>query len=222
MKRTISSEAILLIAIFYNSLNLSFLIKSQFGISALSSVPVAFASAFTQYTQGTWNIIIQLITIVIMAIILKRFKLSYILSFFVVLVFGFCIDLNSLFLGQLPNDLVSRILYVILGFVGTGIGAGLFIVSELPILPFDLVVREFAKEKDSNFKTVRRHYDVFSIVISISVSLIFLSTFEGVGIATVLGVFYTGKIIQWTVDTVNHHFEVVPFTKLGVFLKKQS
>lgn len=221
-KKKFSRELALLIAIIYNSLNLNLLVKGSFGISPLSSVPLVFSKVFTQFTLGNWTIIIQLITILIMLLIVRRFKFGYLLSFLVAIIFGTFVDLWSILINPLPVTFALRIVYFILGFIGTGIGASFFVLCGLPIQPFDLFVREVSDATQTPLKKTRTIYDLVSVSISTLVSLTVLKKLEGVGIGTVFGVLFTGTIMHETSEFLNKRYYFDTVSKLGDFLHKIS
>lgn len=217
-KKKFSSELALLIAILYNSLNLSLLVKGNFGISTLSSVPVVFSKVYTQFTLGNWTIIIQTITLIIMLLFVRKFKLGYILSFAVALFFGYFVDMWTFFLAPLPITIGFRIIYFVLGLLGTGVGAALFVQCGLPIQPFDLFVREVSKATNTSIKKTRIIYDATSLTISLSVSLLMLNRLEAIGIGTILSVFLTGNIMHYVSEVLLSKFYFKPVSKAGEFL----
>lgn len=217
-KKHFSSELALLIAILYNSLNLSLLVKGNFGISTLSSVPVVFSKVFTNFTLGNWTIIIQSLTLVVMLFIVRKFKLGYLLSFVIALFFGFFVDMWTLFLTPLPVTIGFRIVYFIFGLTGTGIGAAFFVQCGLPIQPFDLFVREVSQSTQTSLKKTRMIYDATSLSISLTVSLLMLKRLEAIGLGTILSVFMTGNIMHHTSDILLNKYTFGPSTKIGSVL----
>lgn len=221
-KKKFSSELALLIAIVYNSLNLSLLVKGNFGISTLSSVPVVFSKVLPQFTLGNWTIMIQTLTLGIMLLFVRKFKLGYLLSFIIALFFGYFVDMWTFFLNPLPVTMAFRIVYFVLGLCGTGIGAAFFVQCGLPIQPFDLFVREVSKATNTSLKKTRMIYDATSLTISLSVSLFFLRRLEAIGIGTILSVFMTGNIMHFTSEKLLNKYTFKPVTKAGDFLYKIS
>ncbi len=217
-KKRFSSELALMIAILYNSLNLSLLVKGNFGISTLSSVPVVFSKVLTQFTLGQWTIIIQTITLIIMLLIVKKFKTGYLLSFVVALFFGYFVDIWTGLLTPLPITLGYRIVYFIIGLTGTGVGATFFVQCGLPIQPFDLFVREVSTATKTSLKKTRMIYDATSLAISLSTSLIVLRRLEAIGIGTLLSVFMTGNIMHYTSEALLKIYDFKPVTKFGEVL----
>lgn len=217
-KKYFSSELALLIAILYNSLNLSLLVKGNFGISTLSSVPVVFSKVFTNLTLGNWTIIIQTLTLGVMLLFVRRFKLGYLLSFVIALLFGYFVDMWTFLLTPLPVTIGFRIVYFVLGLTGTGIGAAFFVQCGLPIQPFDLFVREVSQSTNTSLKKTRMIYDAVSLSISLSVSLLVLKRLEAIGIGTILSVFMTGNIMHYTSNALLGKYTFKPSTKFGSFL----
>ncbi|WP_159648987.1 DUF6198 family protein [Erysipelothrix aquatica] len=221
-KKKFSGELALLIAIIYNSINLNLLVHGGFGISTLSSVPYVLSVAFPITSLGTWTIIIQSLTLLVMMVIARRFKIGYILSFFVAILFGYSVDLTAPLIALIPTSLPFRVLCLGVGLVGTAIGAAFFLLCKLPIQPFDLFVREVVDASNKSVHFVRMRYDGVSLTISLVVTLLFIKHLDGIGIGTVLGFLFTGKLSQIFVDFLTSRFEFTQFTKAGAFLEKIS
>ncbi len=58
-KPSLPGELLTITAMVFNSFAVSLLIKADFGISAISSVPYVLSVAFPVMTNGIWNALIQ-------------------------------------------------------------------------------------------------------------------------------------------------------------------
>ncbi|HEY8804214.1 MAG TPA: DUF6198 family protein [Clostridium sp.] len=92
-KKQFSFELALALGILLNSFCVSLMVKSNFGISTLFSVPLVLSDIFTQLSFGTWNFLIQSVSILILVIVTKKFKVGYLLSFGIAEVFCVLLDL---------------------------------------------------------------------------------------------------------------------------------
>ena len=158
-KKTLYGELALISAVLINSFALGFFVKASFGVSTLSSVPLVLSNINTKFTLGTWTIIVQVGVIIFMSLFTKKFRIGYLLSFVVSMIFGLCVDFGTFVLAPLPTDLVFRIIYFAIGLIAMPFGAALFLLCELPILPYDLFVRVIHDYTGKSIQFVRTIYD---------------------------------------------------------------
>lgn len=220
--KQLSSEMLFVIAMITNSFTLVLMVKSSFGVSTLSSVPLVFSNVFTSLSLGTWTILIQVLYIVLMVMYTRTLKYGYLGSFVVSIVFGVLVDAFTVLTTQWSTEVLFRILYFTVGIIGMGIGAAFFVLCNLPILPFDLIVRELSNYTKRSVKVVKRSLDVVSVIISISLSLLALGQIVGVGIGTIISIFLMGEIIQKVISFINGEYDVIPKTKIGKVLTSIS
>ena len=222
MKKNISGGLMLLLAVIFNSLNLALLVKARFGVSTLSSVPLTIHLVIPSISIGVWTTVVQIISILVVSLMIRKFKTGYLLSFLVAIAYGIGVDIFTQLLMNFPTTLSYRLVYLLVGFIGTAFGSALFIQCKLPILPFDLVVREIAKEQNKLVRKVRTSYDILSLSISVVLSLIILKKADSIGFVTVFGVLFMGRLAGYFADKLDTEFEVVQYTKLGTLLEKVS
>lgn len=213
-KKLFPCEIALIVALVINSINLCLLVKSSFGVSTLSSVPLVLSLIFSKFSLGTWTFLVQAITLGILIIIIKQGKIGYLGSFITAILFGVFVDIGNNLLSMLPTDLSYRIIYFIIGFIGLGFGAVLFMESRLPIIPFDIFVRDISKAKHIKVGYVKIVYDIICVLISVILSLIFLNKINGVGIGTIISMFLMGYVIQVFTKKITNRYEFKPYFKL--------
>lgn len=218
-KKSFSCELALILAIVINSFSVSLISKSNFGITTLSSVPLVLSNVFTSLSFGTWNFIIQSATIFILVALTKHFKISYLLSFVVAIIFGALLDINEVMMLSWPNSFVWRVLYFIVGLLLLSIGASLFIKCKLPALPFDAFIRDMTEHLKMPVKKVKTIFDFIFVFISLALSLSMLGHIDGVGIGTIIGALFTGTITNYVCDSLDQRFT---FNLKVPFLKKLS
>ena len=111
-KYVVRGELALLIVVIINSLGVVLMLHSGSGISAISSVPYAFAKVLPFLTLGTWTYLFQGALILSLMILRKKFVPYYLLSFVVGFAFGKMIDVHELWIEMLPTPLwCSCLLY---------------------------------------------------------------------------------------------------------------
>ena len=144
-KYVVRGELALLIVVIINSLGVVLMLHSGSGISAISSVPYAFAKVLPFLTLGTWTYLFQGALILSLMILRKKFVPYYLLSFVVGFAFGKMIDVHELWIEMLPTPLWCRVLYFVLSYLILCFGIALSNHCKMPIVPTDLFPRETAE-----------------------------------------------------------------------------
>ena len=149
-KLTIRGELSLLLVIIINSLGVVLMLHSGSGISAISSVPYAFADvlpvpyAFADVlpviTLGAWTEVFQVSLVLSLMLLSKRFVPVYLFSFVVGSAFSAMIDVHEMWIKQLPQSLTLDIIYFIISYIVICFGVALANRCQLPIIPTDLLL----------------------------------------------------------------------------------
>ncbi len=213
-------ELAFIIAMFTNSLAISLLVKSVFGVSTLSSLPLVLSDIFPVISFGMMNFMVQSILLIILIIITRQPKISYIFSFIIGFVFGLMVDGFDILVSYLPDIFVLRIIYFFVGWVLISFGAALFVKSSMPLMPFDGFVKDLSVFFKTKVKLVKTISDLIFVGSSVFLSLTFLHELVGVGIGTIFMAFFTGSLTQFFIDKLSSKFEFKTATKVGANLSQ--
>lgn len=206
-KKLFVGELALFMGLIINSFANTLMVKSGFGISSISSVPYTLSLVFDNITYGSWNYIFQCVLILILVLITKKFKVGYIVSFFLAIVFGNMIDFCNIFIMQkLPNNII----YFLISFSMLSVGMSLLLKCKTPVLPIDTFTRDLTEEFNINYKKVKTVFDLSCLATTIVLSVVFLKGFEGIGIGTVICALITGKVVSFVNSFVDEHFYFKP------------
>lgn len=208
-KKRLSCELALVIGLLLNSLCVSLMVKSGFGVSTLSSVPLVFSHIFTAISFGVWNFLAQGLCVVILVAVTRRFSVGYILSFFIGGIFGKLLDFYQQLLAPLPDEFGFRVLYFTMGFLLMTVGAALFQRCRLPVLPFDLFVRDLTAFLHLPVRRVKTTFDLVCVAITLALSFTMLGRLDGVGVGTILGALFTGILTNKVCDHLDRDFVFV-------------
>jgi len=195
-KLYLSRELVLLFVIFLNSLGVTLMVKSGFGISSISSVPYIFAKAFDFLTLGTWNYLFQTMLVITLMVIKGRFEVGYMFSFVVGVAFGKMIDFHYMWLSMLPVNFGLQILYLVLGFICLAVGICFANNCSMPIIPTDIFPRDLSELTSVPYKKVKTIFDLSCLTVTVVVSTIILREITGIGIGTVICALTMGKAIS--------------------------
>lgn len=214
-KRTFYTELSYVIGIITLALGGALMERARLGLSMvvipayISHVLISQTHSF--FTFGMAEYTLQAVLLIIMMIILRRFKLSYLFSFITAVFFGLMLDFFMLFTTQIPNEsLAVRIALFIPGMVVTSDGVSLVFHTYISPEVYELFVKEVSAHFHANINHFKTGFDLTCLVLSIILSFVFFGfgTFVGVGAGTVICAFLNGFMIG--------RFSVL-FEKLFVF-----
>ncbi|MGL5313340.1 MAG: DUF6198 family protein [Peptostreptococcaceae bacterium] len=205
-KKLFLGEIALMMGLICNSLASTLMVESGFGISAISSVPYTLSLVFDNISFGVWNYIFQGSLILILIALTKKFKMEYVISFFISIVFGYMIDGFNLFVPYLSNSIILNIVYFSIGFGIQTIGMCLLLRSMTPVLPIDTFTRDLPKHFDKPYKVIKTKFDLACLITTILLSITFLKRFAGIGVGTVVCAFITGNVVAYVGQIIDNNF----------------
>ena len=205
-KLTIRGELSLLLVIIINSLGVVLMLHSGSCISAISSVPYAFADVLPVITE-----VFQVSLVLSLMLLSKRFVPVYLFSFVVGSAFSAMIDVHELWIKQLPQSLTLDIIYFIISYIVICFGVALANRCQLPIIPTDLFPRELAAITGWSYARIKIGFDVICLAITAAMTFFFLGRVDGLGFGTILAAFTMGKVIGSIGEYMDKHVKFVSF-----------
>lgn len=199
-----NNKKLILSYVFYliSALGISLTIKAHIGVSSFSSMNVALAEA-SQIKVGTITTLLNLSFLFIyMRMTHFKFAQKYLLQGFSVLIFGIFINFftyNVLSFFEFSNY-GMRILTMIIGTIIGGGSVGMIISYNTITFPIESVCNELADRTSHSFMLYRYGIDLFSIAISVILSLSFGLPFfvrEGTLISFILLSFSMSLVRKW-------------------------
>ena len=177
--------------------------KANLGLSMIAA-PAYIIHIFMQeflpwYSQGTSEYVWQALLLVIMCIIVKRFKPKYLLTFVCAVIFGFAVD-GSLFIlgGPAPyQSLWARIIAFAFGEFITAVAIAFNFRTSLPLPVYELLVSEISKKYGKDINKVKQANDIIMFAVSIVLALALNRSFQGIGIGTVIITLINAPLITW-------------------------
>ncbi|MCF0237271.1 MAG: hypothetical protein HUK24_01620 [Sphaerochaetaceae bacterium] len=223
MKRKFPSELSYFLGLTILALGVVFMEKSDFGVSMI----VAPAYLLFRWLNPHWSFFtfgmaeycLQGTILTLMAIVLRRFSLSWLFSFVTALIYGFILDTLLALFSFLPTEyLWQQGLYYVIGSLIGPLGVALMFHTYIPAEVYELFVKTVALETKGNIGKVKTIYDLCSCTIAIVMSfLIFgLWKFEGVKWGTLLCATFNGYLVGTLSSYFDRTFEfvdILPFRK---------
>lgn len=184
------------------TLGIALLTKSDFGLSTISALPyiihVWLRDTFVWFTQGTSEYIVEALVLAIGCIIIKKFKLSYLLAFAEAVFVGFIIDgWFLIFAGNGPYEtLPMRIIAFIIGMLACGLGVAFYFRTTWPVQTYDIVVMKIIETYNLPQKKVKQINDLIYLALDLILSITLIHSLKGIGFATIVIAFANATIID--------------------------
>ena len=187
------SEIAWIVGIILCPLGVSLSARSGLGVSMVVAPAFVLYNKLSEYfsffTFGMAEYLIQAVLIIALCIVLKRFKLKFLLSFVTAFLCGTLIDFWGSIVGKEPVTVLwQQGFFALLGAVITAFAIALLLRTYLPQEVFEVVVKEISEKYNFKMNKVKFFYDYSSLAISIILMLLLFGkfSFNMIGIGTLL------------------------------------
>lgn len=210
------NEMAWVLGILLCSLGVSLCTKADFGLSMIAAPPYILHLKMVQYfswwTQGTSEYIWQGVLLVIMCIVLRRFKVKYLLCFATAVLFGFALDGWFILLGGngACESMAMRVLCFVSGEIITALAIAFYFKTDMPLQIYELLVTQIADKFGKTTEKVKQINDIVMFVLSVALALVLTGGFNGVGIGTVLITIVNAPLIRFFSGILDRVFSFEP------------
>ncbi len=201
-KKVFYSELAYIMGLVSLALSAALMEKADFGVSMVVAPAYLLHLKVSQYLPffsfGMAEYTLQAVLLIVMVIVIRKFRLSYLFSFVTAVVYGFVLDLSMMCVAFIPSELlVVRIILYIFGLFGCAIGVSLLFHTYISPEVYELFVKEVSGIMKVNINKFKTIYDLSSCVLAIIMSFAFFGLwhFEGVKIGTVVCALLNGVTI---------------------------
>ena len=187
-------------SLFFAALGVAFTKHGELGVSPTSSVANVMSYRFPSLSLGTWLIIWNCVLIVGQVLILrKKFQLIQLLQIPLSFLFGWFTDLGMWSVSFLPaNTYPIRLAMVVIGVLILGFGVSLSVIANVIMNSGEAFVKAVADMLGKEFGNVKIAFDVFCVIISLVLSLIFFDfTIVGTREGTIISALLTGVVVKF-------------------------
>lgn len=165
--------------------------KAGFGVSMIVSpayvLHLALSDTLPWFTFGTSEYLLQGVLLIVMCVIVRRFKWQYLLSFVVAFLYGLMLDCWLwIFSSFEAVDMPVRIAFFAAGAILTGISVSFFFRTYMPLEVYDLFVTEICVRYKFKQNVVKWVYDFSMLLLAVVLALCFFGDLTGIGVGTVL------------------------------------
>ena len=183
--------------------------KADFGMSMVVAPAYILHLKVSQLLPWFAEYFFQGILVLITVAVMRRFKLSYLLSFVTAVIYGTVLDIAMSLIAPLPDGTFAiRVLWYILGTVLSSLAVSLFFHTYISPEAYELIVKELAGKFSIDISKVKTAYDCTSTVLGIVMSFAFFGfgVFEGVKLGTVICALVNGFLIGRFTKLLEKHF----------------
>ena len=222
-KKVFYTELCYLLALPVLAIGTALMERADFGMSMVVApaylLHLAVSPVLPFFSFGMAEYLLQLVLLIAMALVLRRAKLSYLLSFGTAVLYGFTLDGSMALIGLIPGGgMIFRIACYLIGMLLCCISIALFFKTYIPTEAYELFVKEISAKADMPIHRFKTVYDIVSCAVAVAMSFLFFGFghFEGVKLGTVLCALVNGWGIGMCSKALEHMFEF----KDGLQLRK--
>lgn len=221
-----SNELAYVVGIIAVAFGVAFMEKANFGVSMVVApaylLYLKLSPSYPFFTFGMAEYTLQFVLLVIMVVILRKFRLSYLFSFVTAVVYGFTLDFCMWAVKNLDAQPVwARLAMLVGGMVLCAIGISFFFHSYISPEVYELFVKEVSSHIGMDINRFKTIYDCSSCAISIAMSFAFFGLwhFEGVKLGTVFCALVNGSMIGAVSRFLEKRFEFKDCFKLRKYFE---
>lgn len=203
MKKRFSAELAYVLGIVFIAWGVVLMEKADFGVSMI----VAPAYLLYRWLSPTWSFVtfgmaeycLQAALLMVMVLVVRRFRVSYLFSFVTAVIYGFVLDGFMLLGAILPvGALWQRAIYYVLGMLFCAAGVSAMFHTYISPEVYELFVKEVSARFDVNINRFKTAYDCVSCLVGVVMSFLAFGFwhFEGVKWGTILCALINGWIIS--------------------------
>lgn len=225
-KRVIYSEVSYIVGLVLLALSAALMERADFGVSMVVAPAYLLHLKVSQFLPffsfGMAEYTLQAVVLILMIIVLRKFKLCYLFSFVTAVLYGFILDLMIFLVAFIQGDTIYiRVILYILGLLGCAIGVSLLFHTYIAPEVYELFVKEVSSTFHFNINRMKTIYDISSCAVAVIMSFCFfgLWQFEGVKVGTVICALLNGVTIGMFSKLFERFFEFKDGLKLRRFFE---
>lgn len=210
------SEICYVLGIMLLGLGLSMMTKADFGLSMVVApayiLHLKMSEFWSFFSFGMAEYVFQAFLLVLVIVAVRKFKLSYLLSFVTAVIYGFVLD-GGIALMSLIGDvgIAVRVVLYVVGMLLTGTGVSFMFHTYISPEVYELFVKEVAEKFGFKIHNVKTIYDCASCLVAIIMTFCFFGfgNFRGINWGTIICAVVNGKIIGFMSNFLEKRFEFV-------------
>ncbi len=201
-KRMFYTEAAYVCGILILALGTALMERADFGVSMVVApaylIHLKVSQVLPFFSFGMAEYSLQAVVLILLAVILRRFRISYLFSFVTAVLYGLALDGFILLIALFPVEaLAVRLAFFVLGMLCCALGVSLFFHTYISPEAYELFVKECSARFGIEISRFKTGYDCVSCLIGVILSFCFFGWlhFEGVKLGTIFCALVNGRII---------------------------
>ena len=185
------------IGLFIMTLGISMSVKSNLGVSPVSSIPYTITCIFG-IEMGKATILFHVVLVILQIIILrKEFKLKNLLQVVIGIVFGYFTTFSNYLFSFLPtpHSIVIRLAMMLCSVVLVAVGIFFYLPADIIPLAGEGMMQAVAYKTHIAFNKVKIGFDVTMVIVSLVSCLIALKSLGSVGVGTISSAILVGVVL---------------------------
>ncbi|MBQ0028258.1 MAG: hypothetical protein KBS96_06615 [Lachnospiraceae bacterium] len=196
--------------------------RADFGMSMIVApayiLHLKISESLPFFTFGMAEYCLQAVLLILLAVVIGRFKKMYLFSFVTAVIYGFTLDGIMWLVARIPETgIAGRVVFFIGGMLMCSLGVAFVFHTYIAPEAYELFVKEVALKYNKEMHIVKYIYDWSSCIIAIVLSFIFWGFwhFEGVKAGTLVCALLNGLIIGVMDRFLDSHFDFKDGLKFG-------
>ena len=216
MKKPFPAEIFYIFGIVFVAFSVSFMEKGGYGLSTV----VGPAYVLYRKLTLTWPIVsfgmmeytFQGFLLIIMCLVIRRFRVSYLFSFVTAVVYGLTLNAVLALTAPIqPASLIGRIACYAFGLLIGSVGIACILHTYFAPEVYELIIKEIPRRFHLSLGKFKTGFDITFFITTILLSFLFFGfgKFVGVGIGTVVCALINGTLIASVSNWIDRHFKVI-------------
>lgn len=212
-KRTFYSEASYIIGLVILAFATAMTEAADFGLSMVVApaylLHLKISEFLPFFTFGMAEYTLQAFLILLITIILKKFRFSFLFSFVTAVLYGFLLDSSMMIIDNFSvESMPIRIVFFVVGVILCSFSISLLFHTYISPEAYELFVKEVSAKFGIDISKFKMAYDCASFIISVIITFAFFGfgNFVGINIGTVISAFVNGPLIGLFGKLLEKHF----------------
>lgn len=207
-KRVFYCEMAYVVGLIVLALGTAFMERANFGMSMVVApaylVHLKVSEVLPYFSFGMSEYVFQAVLLVLLSLVMRRAKRSYLLSFCTAFLYGLILDGVMALIALLPLDGIAwQVFLYVAGMIVCSVGVALLFRSYFPPEAYELFVKELSEKYHMSIGKTKTIYDCCSCALGVILSLCFFGTFVGVQWGTIVCALING----WMIGRISNWME---------------
>lgn len=213
-KTGFSTEMAYVLGIVILAFGTALMERADFGMSMVVApaylVHLKLSETFSWFSFGMAEYCFQAALLILLGIVMRRFKRMYLFSFVTAVIYGFVLDAVIWVVSFFPmGGIAGRMLFFVAGMLVCSAGVALLFHTYIAPEAYELFVKEASEKFHSKISRTKTIYDCVSCLIAVILSFAFygIGHFEGIKAGTIVCALINGWIIGQISRWLEGHFD---------------